>query len=114
MWNNVFEPLQATLNCKFVRNDLLPEGGDSRVKQIMELIRGCRGCIVDLYKMDNLNVIYEVGLAHSQGKRVFFLRSDKLKDDDMPSDIRHYAGYYYPYKVDIRPCTQTGVKKRLI
>lgn len=67
----------------------------------MGLIRECRGCIVDLHKIDNLNVIYEVGLAHSQGKRVFFLRSNKIQENDIPSDIRHYADYYYRYDVDI-------------
>lgn len=105
MWNKIFkplskEPISDDVKCDFVRSDLLPEGGDSRVKQIMNLIRESRGCIVDLYNINNLNVIYEVGLAHSQGKRVFFLRSDKIKDTEIPSDIRYYADYYYPYSVD--------------
>jgi len=77
LWNSVFQPLENKLStnnvkCKFVRSDLLPESGDSRIKRIMDLIRESKGCIVDLYKINNLNVIYEVGLAHSQGKRVFF------------------------------------------
>lgn len=107
MWNSVFKPLMKETNfsdnikCEFVRSDLLPEGGESRVKKIMDLIRESRGCIVDLYKVNNLNVIYEVGLAHSQGKRVFFLRSDNIKEDDIPSDIRYYADYYYPYNIDV-------------
>lgn len=106
MWNAIFkplmkEPLSDDVECEFVRSDLLPEGGESRVKKIMNLIRESRGCIVDLYKINNLNVIYEVGLAHSQGKRVFFLRSDKIKEEDIPSDIRYYADYYYPYNVDV-------------
>ena len=50
----------------------MDEGSNSRVKKIMELIRESSGCIVDLYTIGNLNVMYEVGLAHSQGKRVFF------------------------------------------
>lgn len=106
MWNSVFKPLSNTdlfegEQCEFVRSDLLPETGNSRVQEIMGLIRECRGCIVDLHKIDNLNVIYEVGLAHSQGKRVFFLRSNKIQENDIPSDIRHYADYYYSYDVDI-------------
>lgn len=106
MWNMVFKPLSKEVStddicCEFVRSDLLPEGGDSRVKKIMDLIRESRGCIVDLHTIDNLNVIYEVGLAHSQGKRVFFLRSDEIKESDIPSDIRYYADYYYPYNVEI-------------
>lgn len=106
MWNNVFKSLQDKLlvndtKCKFIRSDLLPESGNSRIKEIMNLIRESKGCIVDLYKINNLNVIYEVGLAHSQGKRVFFLRSDKIKEDDIPSDIRHYADYYYKYNFEV-------------
>lgn len=106
LWNNVFQPLENKIltndvKCKFVRSDLLSESGDSRIKRIMDLIRESKGCIVDLYKINNLNVIYEVGLAHSQGKRVFFLRSDKIKEDEIPSDIRHYADYYYRYKFDV-------------
>ena len=106
MWNSVFKPLSSrnvldNTNFEFIRSDLLPESGDSRIKEIMSLIRECRGCIVDLYKINNLNVIYEVGLAHSQGKRVFFLRSDKIKEDEIPSDIRYYADYYYPYNIEV-------------
>ncbi|MCH5209818.1 MAG: hypothetical protein J1F01_02535 [Oscillospiraceae bacterium] len=106
MWNTVFAPLAKELStndikCEFVRNDLSPEKGSSRVKEIMNSIRESRGCIVDLHTIDNLNVIYEVGLAHSQGKRVFFLRSDEIKEDEIPSDIRYYADYYYPYNVEI-------------
>lgn len=106
LWNNVFQPLEDKISinnikCKFIRSDLLPESGDSRIKRIMDLIRESKGCIVDLYKINNLNVIYEVGLAHSQGKRVFFLRSDKIKEDEIPSDIRHYADYYYRYNFDV-------------
>ena len=106
MWNSVFEPLAKNsisdnLKFKFVRSDLLPESGESRIKSIMGLIRESRGCIVDLYKINNLYVIYEVGLAHSQVKLVFFLRSDKIKEDEIPSDIRYYADYYYQYNLDI-------------
>ena len=106
LWNNVFQPLEDKIlindiKCKFVRSDLLPESGDSRIKRIMDLIRESKGCIVDLYKINNLNVIYEVGLAHSQGKRVFFLRSDKIKEEEIPSDIRYYADYYYKYEFDV-------------
>lgn len=106
LWNNVFKPIEDKLSvndvrCKFIRSDLLPESGDSRIKDIMNLIRESKGCIVDLYKINNLNVMYEVGLAHSQGKRVFFLRSDKIKEDEIPSDIRYYADYYYKYKFEV-------------
>ncbi len=106
MWNCVFEPLSKSvmsnnIKCEFVRSDLLPESGESRIKGIMNLIRESRGCIVDLYNINNLNVIYEVGLAHSQGKRVFFLRSDNIKEDEIPSDIRYYADYYYPYNIKV-------------
>lgn len=106
MWNSVFQPLEKefksdNLKFEFVRTDQLPEGGESRIKRIMELIRESRGCIVDLYNINNLNVIYEIGLAHSQGKRVFFLRSDKIKEEEIPSDIRYYADYYYSYNLDI-------------
>lgn len=106
MWHSVFAPLKKELDtqgikCEFIRSDLLPEGGESRIKRIMELIRESKGCIVDLCKINNLNVLYEVGLAHSQGKRVFFLRSDKIKEEEIPSDIRYYADYYHPYSLDI-------------
>lgn len=106
MWNSVFKPLSKifiseNIKCEFVRSDLLPEAGESRIKNIMSLIRESRGCIVDLYKIENLNVIYEVGLAHSQGKRVFFLRSDTIEDTEIPTDIRYYADYYYLYNIDI-------------
>lgn len=106
MWNEIFEPLSHEpivddVKCVFERSDLLPEGGESRVKRIMDLIRKSRGCIVDLYNINNLNVIYEIGLAHSQGKRVFFLRSDKIEENDIPSDIRSYSDYYYLYNVKI-------------
>lgn len=106
MWNSVFTPLSKEqlfedVQCEFVRSDLLPEMGESRIKKIMDLIRESRGCIVDLYNINNLNVMYEVGLAHSQGKRVFFLRSDKIKEEEIPSDIRYYADYYHPYNIDI-------------
>ena len=99
MWNNVFKPIADNLSCKFIRSDLSKETGNSRVKEIMNSIRESTGCIVDLYRIDNLNVMYEIGLAHSQGKRVFFLRSDKIEEDTIPSDIRYYADYYYPYNV---------------
>lgn len=74
MWHSVFNRLSTEfgLKCEFVRSDLLKESGESRVKRVMNLIRESRGCIVDLYNINNLNVIYEIGLAHSQGKRVFF------------------------------------------
>lgn len=106
MWNSVFKPIAnmalfENVTCEFVRSDLLEETGNSRVQEIMNLIRESRGCIVDLHKISNLNVIYEIGLAHSQGKRVFFLRSDKIQENDIPSDIRYYADYYYPYNVEI-------------
>lgn len=106
MWNNVFKPvseklLSEDIKCEFIRNDLLAEGEISRIKQIMNCIRESRGCIVDLYRINNLNVIYEVGLAHSQGKRVFFLRPDSIKEDDIPSDIRYYSDYYYQYDATI-------------
>lgn len=103
MWHYVFKRLSTEfgLQCEFVRSDLLKESGESRVKRIMNLIRESRGCIVDLYNVNNLNVIYEIGLAHSQGKRVFFLRSDKIKDNELPSDIRWESDYYHPYDVSI-------------
>jgi hypothetical protein len=77
MWNEVFVPVSEKISTKdlkveFERSDLMDEGSNSRVKKIMELIRESSGCIVDLYTIGNLNVMYEVGLAHSQGKRVFF------------------------------------------
>ena len=55
MWNSIFEPLarnstSENLKFKFVRSDLLPESGESRIKSIMGLIRESRGCIVDLYE----------------------------------------------------------------
>lgn len=70
MWNSVFKPLSESpiiddVKCEFIRSDLLPESGNSRVRDIMNLIRESRGCIVDLSTISNLNVIYEVGLAHS-------------------------------------------------
>lgn len=85
MWNEVFVPVSEKistndLKVEFERSDLMDEGSNSRVKKIMELIRESSGCIVDLYTIGNLNVMYEVGLAHSQGKRVFFLRSDKIQE----------------------------------
>ena len=51
MWNSVFKPLSNTdlcegEQCEFVRSDLLAETGNSRVQEIMGLIRECRGCIV--------------------------------------------------------------------
>lgn len=106
MWNEVFDQVSKKistedLKIEFVRSDLLEEAGNSRVKRIMELIRESSGCIVDLYQINNLNVMYEVGLAHSQGKRVFFLRPDTVKENDIPSDIRYYADYYYLYNLDI-------------
>lgn len=106
MWNSVFKPLSKEtivndIQCDFVRSDLLQETGNSRIREIMNLIRESRGCIVDLYKINNLNVIYEIGLAHSQGKRVFFLRSNKIKEEEIPSDIRYYSDYYYSYDIDI-------------
>ena len=102
MWNEVFVPVSEKistndLKVEFERSDLMDEGSNSRVKKIMELIRESSGCIVDLYTIGNLNVMYEVGLAHSQGKRVFFLRSDKIQENEIPSDIR----YYYTYNLDI-------------
>lgn len=106
MWNEVFVPVSEKistndLKVEFERSDLMDEGSNSRVKKIMELIRESSGCIVDLYTIGNLNVMYEVGLAHSQGKRVFFLRSDKIQENEIPSDIRYYAEYYYTYNLDI-------------
>lgn len=105
MWHSVFKQISERVlpnnfKCEFIRSDLLPESGESRIKGIMNHIRESRGCIVDLYDINNLNVIYEIGLAHSQGKRVFFLRSDKIREDEIPSDIRYYADYYYPYDVE--------------
>ncbi len=106
MWNNVFIPVSQNLKSgelkvEFVRCDLLEEGTESRIKRIMELIRESSGCIVDLYCISNLNVMYEIGLAHSQGKRVFFLKSDKIKEDEIPSDIRCYTDNYHVYNVEI-------------
>ena len=106
MWNEVFVPVSEKISTKdlkveFERSDLMDEGSNSRVKKIMELIRESSGCIVDLYTIGNLNVMYEVGLAHSQGKRVFFLRSDKIEENEIPSDIRYYAEYYYTYNLDV-------------
>lgn len=106
MWNNVFKYVSDQLkkneiNCDFIRSDLLKESGNSRIREIMNLIRESRGCIVDLYEIGNLNVMYEIGLAHSQGKRVFFLRSSNIKEDEIPSDIRYYADYYYSYNLEI-------------
>lgn len=106
MWNSVFIPVSEKLLhneciCKFTRSDLIPESGQSRIKEIMRHIRESRGCIVDLYDINNLNVIYEIGLAHSQGKRVFFLRSNKIQENEIPSDIRYYTDYYYSYNIDV-------------
>lgn len=106
MWNNVFDPIQRKISTddmkiEFVRSDLLEEGGDSRIKKIMGLIREARGCIVDLYCINNLNVMYEIGLAHSQGKRVFFLRTNEIEENQIPSDIRYYSDYYYTYNLEI-------------
>lgn len=106
MWNEVFVSVSEKISTKdlkveFERSDLMDEGSNSRVKKIMELIRESSGCIVDLYTIGNLNVMYEVGLAHSQGKRVFFLRSDKIEENEIPSDIRYYAEYYYTYNLDV-------------
>lgn len=80
----------------------------------MDLIRESKGCIVDLYKINNLNVIYEVGLAHSQGKRVFFLRSDKIKEDEIPSDIHYYSDYYYKYKFILLPFSSRYLKRQVV
>lgn len=92
MWNEVFVPVSEKistndLKVEFERSDLMDEGSNSRVKKIMELIRESSGCIVDLYTIGNLNVMYEVGLAHSQGKRVFFLRSDKIQENEIGARI---------------------------
>lgn len=106
MWNCVFKPISKEnilndIKCEFVRSDLKQENGESRIREIMNLIRECRGCIVDFYKVDNLNVIYEIGLAHSQGKRVYFLRSDKISANEIPSDIRYYSDFYFLYNAEI-------------
>ncbi len=106
MWNSVFLPIEKefqseTIRCRCVRGDLGPEGNKSRIKEIMNHIKNAKGCIVDLYDISNLNVMYEVGLAHSQGKRVFFLRSDKIGEEAIPADLRPYADDHFQYNVEI-------------
>lgn len=106
MLKKVFEPLcekfkNFNIDFEFTRADLKEEGSESKIRRMMDFIRTARGCIVDLYDIKNLNVMYEIGLAHSQGKRVFFLRSNKIKENDIPSDIRYYSDYYFKYDVEI-------------
>lgn len=106
MWNEVFCKAQKSLTerhleCEFQRLDLLQESSMSRVKRLMNLIKESKGCIIDLYNVNNLNVIYEIGLAHSQGKRVYFLRSKDITENQIPSDIRYDVDFYHLYNIDI-------------
>ena len=70
------------------------------MKDVWESIAGCQVVIADCTGK-NPNVFYEIGIAHTLGKKVILLTQ---KEDDVPFDIRHIR--YIPY----RP-TETGLKQ---
>ena len=93
MYNNVFKPIEDEYGYSFVRADNKPSIGFISEK-IYKSIDTSDIVIVDTV-WNNLNVLYEVGLAHAMNKPVIFINPE---GNHLPSDLNPYE--YIPYDRD--------------
>jgi hypothetical protein len=80
------------LNCSSKRADHL-YGSREVMKDIWELIHNSNTIVADCTER-NPNVFYELGIAHTLGKKVIIITQNT---DDIPFDIRHIRYIKYEY-----------------
>jgi len=102
-------PAVESCNLRAVRaDDILEPGGIPG--QIGKGIADSLLCIADLTGL-NRNVVYEVALAHAQGKPVILLTQDS--PEDLPFDLRHFRVVKYATTGDGRQALRTTLSLSL-
>lgn len=97
---DVLQDISNITNCKLIRTDILFETNEI-IDDIWREINRAEIIIADITN-HNANVFYEIGIAHTLGKRVILIRKDD--GQETPFDIKLWRYYDYnlsPTKVKI-------------
>jgi hypothetical protein len=89
--NDSIRPAVESNNLLCLRADEIWDTGKIP-DQIANGIQESLVCIADLTNL-NINVVYEVALAHEKGKSVILITQDS--PDSLPFDLRHYRAFKY-------------------
>lgn len=102
---DVIQDIACTVKCKLVRGDNLFEPSVI-IDDIWREINKAEIIIADI-TIHNANVFYELGIAHTLGKRVILIRKDD--GQDAPFDIKLWR--YYSY--DLSPIRVKEFKEQM-
>ena len=94
MWSKVLMPTIRGLGLQGVRADDL--FGHDVMEDIWEMINTSEYVIADISGR-NANVFYELGIAHTLGKKVILLTQST---DDIPFDLNRYRHIVYEDNID--------------
>jgi len=95
LYDRVIRPLLESLRIMPVRVDRLGLTGDA-IDAIKGAITGCYGVIADISD-NNPNVMYELGMAHAEGKPAIILCQTTSQGDlrEVPFDLRNHQIIQY-------------------
>lgn len=102
IYNMVIRPTVANLNLVIKRGDDFRSTGNFIVQEVWAALNACRLVIAEM-SLDNPNVYYELGIAHTLGKPVILLTQQK-DIQTIPFDVRHLR--FIVYENDIAGAKQ--------
>ena len=93
VYKGVIQPLIGDLKLRCVRGDQFTSSRGSIIEEVWAALNGCRFVIADL-SGSNLNVLYELGIAHTLNKSAILI-TQADRPEDVPFDIRHLRYIQY-------------------
>lgn len=93
VYQNVIVPAVNDLNLTIKRGDEFSSVSGQIMSEVWAAINACRLVIVET-TVENANVYYELGIAHTLGKPAVLITQGK-EIDDFPFDIRHLRFIVY-------------------
>jgi hypothetical protein len=93
VYRQMIEPSLRSAQLEYARGDTTVRVGDLTTNIWNEILRA--GLVIADISVPNVNVFYELGLAHAVGKDVFLLKN---KDKRLPADFG--GAHYYEYDLE--------------
>jgi len=96
VYRQVILPLIERLKLRCARGDEFASVRGSVIEEVWAALNGCRLVIADITG-SNLNVFYELGIAHTLNKSAILITQSE-RPEDVPFDVRHLR--YIQYRSD--------------
>lgn len=98
VYRGVIKPLAGDLQLRCLRGDEFSSTRGSIIEEVWAALNGCRFAVADI-SGSNLNVFYELGIAHTLNKPAILITQAQTPEE-VPFDIRHMR--YIQYRSDER------------